>query len=203
MGRVWCTLRASGVVTRFYGEYVALTELQDALRALAFDINDHLLKRAGFYVKFIDAVWCEAVISLNGCDEDETIRILAGRPTMVAAMADMSSLITRGTVVRIVELKIVDPETNASLPSKQRGEICIRGDQIMKGYPHDPEATKRTIANSWLRTGDIRYIDGDDALFIVDRLKELIKCQGFQVAPSELEALLLTYPDISNVAVVQ
>ncbi|GJX45246.1 4-coumarate--CoA ligase 2-like protein [Tanacetum coccineum] len=106
-------------------------------------------------------------------------------------------------VVRIVELKIVDPETNVSLPSKQRGEICIRGDQIMKGYPHDPEATKRTIAKSWLRTGDIRYIDGDDALFIVDRLKELIKCQGFQVAPSELEALLLTYPNISNVAVVQ
>nr|GEZ34319.1 4-coumarate--CoA ligase 2 [Tanacetum cinerariifolium] len=73
----------------------------------------------------------------------------------------------------------------------------------MKGYPHDPEATKRTIANRWLHTRDIRYIDGDDALFIVDRLKELIKCQGFQVAPSELEALLLTYPDISNVVVMQ
>ncbi|GJS80990.1 hypothetical protein Tco_0747531 [Tanacetum coccineum] len=62
----------------FMGEYVALIELQDALRALAFDINEHLLKRAGFYIKFIDAVWCEAVMSLNSCDEDETIRILAG-----------------------------------------------------------------------------------------------------------------------------
>nr|GFB31857.1 4-coumarate--CoA ligase 2-like [Tanacetum cinerariifolium] len=106
-------------------------------------------------------------------------------------------------VVCIVELKIVDPETIASLSSKQRGEICIRGDQIMKGYPHDPEATKRIIANRWLRTRDIWHIDSDDALFIVDRLKELINCQRFQVDPSELEALLLMYPDISNVAVVQ
>lgn len=107
-----------------------------------------------------------------------------------------------GTVVRNAEMKIVDPETGASLPKNKRGEICIRGDQIMKGYLNDPESTKRTIVDGWLHTGDIGLIDDDDELFIVDRLKELIKYKGFQVAPAELEALLLTHPNISDAAVV-
>ncbi|GAV83680.1 AMP-binding domain-containing protein/DUF4009 domain-containing protein [Cephalotus follicularis] len=110
---------------------------------------------------------------------------------------------TCGTVVRNAEMKIVDPETGDSLPTNQRGEICIRGDQIMKGYLNDPEATKRTIdKDGWLHTGDIGYINENDELFIVDRLKELIKYKGFQVAPAELEAMLLCHPDITDAAVV-
>eukprot|EP00258_Populus_trichocarpa_P043792 XP_024459811.1 4-coumarate--CoA ligase 2 [Populus trichocarpa] len=108
-----------------------------------------------------------------------------------------------GTVVRNAEMKIVDPDTGRSLPRNQAGEICIRGSQIMKGYLNDPEATERTVDNDgWLHTGDIGYIDGDDELFIVDRLKELIKYKGFQVAPAELEAMLIAHPDISDCAVV-
>nr|QXO33284.1 4CL [Carya cathayensis] len=108
-----------------------------------------------------------------------------------------------GTVVRNAEMKIVDPETGASLPRNQPGEICIRGDQIMKGYINDPEATKGTVdKEGWLHTGDVGLIDDEDELFIVDRLKELIKYKGFQVAPAELEALLLTHPNISDAAVV-
>ncbi|KAK4488910.1 hypothetical protein RD792_004700 [Penstemon davidsonii] len=108
-----------------------------------------------------------------------------------------------GTVVRNAEMKIVDPETGASLGRNQAGEICIRGDQIMKGYLNDPESTENTVdKEGWLHTGDIGFIDSDDELFIVDRLKELIKYKGFQVAPAELEALLLTNPNISGAAVV-
>lgn len=108
-----------------------------------------------------------------------------------------------GTVVRNAEMKIVDPETSLSLPRNQAGEICIRGDQIMKGYLNDPEATKNTIdKEGWLHTGDIGYIDDDDEIFIVDRLKELIKYKGFQVAPAELEAMLISHPCISDAAVV-
>ncbi|KAF8392908.1 hypothetical protein HHK36_021148 [Tetracentron sinense] len=108
-----------------------------------------------------------------------------------------------GTVVRNAEMMIVDPDTGVSLPRNQPGEICIRGAQIMKGYFNDPEATERTIdKEGWLHTGDIGYIDNDDELFIVDRLKELIKCNGFQVAPAELEAMLLNHPNISDAAVV-
>nr|QLM00646.1 4-coumarate-CoA ligase 1 [Ziziphora clinopodioides subsp. bungeana] len=108
-----------------------------------------------------------------------------------------------GTVVRNAEMKIVDPETNVSLGRNQPGEICIRGDQIMKGYLNDPESTKSTVdEEGWLHTGDIGFIDGDDELFIVDRLKEIIKYKGFQVAPAEIEALLLNHPYISDAAVV-
>ncbi|KAK8584931.1 hypothetical protein V6N13_138874 [Hibiscus sabdariffa] len=108
-----------------------------------------------------------------------------------------------GTVVRNAEMKIVDPDTGSSLPRNQAGEICIRGDQIMKGYLNDPEATARTIdKDGWLHTGDIGYIDDDDELFIVDRLKELIKYKGFQVAPAELEAMLIAHSDITDAAVV-
>ncbi|CAI0427763.1 unnamed protein product [Linum tenue] len=102
-----------------------------------------------------------------------------------------------GTVVRNAEMKIVDPPTGTSLPRNQAGEICIRGSQIMK------EATANTMdKEGWLHTGDIGYIDDDSELFIVDRLKELIKYKGFQVAPAELEAMLLAHPNISDAAVV-
>lgn len=73
----------------------------------------------------------------------------------------------------------------------------------ISGYLNDPEATANTIdKEGWLHTGDIGFIDDDDELFIVDRLKELIKYKGFQVAPAELEALLLTHPNLSDAAVV-
>lgn len=86
-----------------------------------------------------------------------------------------------GTVVRNAELKVADPETGSSLGRNQPGEICIRGPQIMKGYLNDPEATARTIdVDGWLHTGDIGYVDDDDEVFIVDRVKELIKFKGFQ-----------------------
>ncbi|KAK3221422.1 hypothetical protein Dsin_008447 [Dipteronia sinensis] len=108
-----------------------------------------------------------------------------------------------GTVVRNAQMKIVDPDSGASLPRNQSGEICIRGSQIMKGYLNDEEATERTIdKDGWLHTGDIGFIDDDDELFIVDRLKELIKYKGFQVAPAELEAMLIAHPNISDAAVV-
>lgn len=108
-----------------------------------------------------------------------------------------------GTVVRNAELKIADPDTGSSLPRNSPGEICIRGHQIMKGYLNDPLATAATIdKEGWLHTGDIGFVDDDDELFIVDRLKELIKYKGFQVAPAELESLLISHSDINDVAVV-
>nr|UUJ74917.1 4-coumarate:CoA ligase [Cephalotaxus hainanensis] len=108
-----------------------------------------------------------------------------------------------GTVVRNAQMKIVDPDTGESLPCNKHGEICIRGPQIMKGYLNDPEATARTIdKDGWLHTGDIGYIDEDDEVFIVDRVKELIKYKGFQVPPAELESILITHPSIADAAVV-
>ncbi|XP_048555059.1 4-coumarate--CoA ligase 5 [Triticum urartu] len=108
-----------------------------------------------------------------------------------------------GTVVRNAELKIVDPETGVCLGRNQPGEICIRGRQIMKGYLDNPEATAETVdKEGWLHTGDVGFVDADDEIFIVDRLKELIKYKGFQVAPAELEAMLIAHPGIADAAVV-
>ncbi|XP_024015204.1 4-coumarate--CoA ligase 4 isoform X2 [Eutrema salsugineum] len=108
-----------------------------------------------------------------------------------------------GTVSRNAEMKVVDTITGVSLPRNKSGEICIRGDQAMKGYLNDPEATARTIdKDGWLHTGDIGFVDDDDEIFIVDRLKELIKFKGYQVAPAELEALLISHPSIEDAAVV-
>ncbi|EOA30188.1 hypothetical protein CARUB_v10013305mg, partial [Capsella rubella] len=108
-----------------------------------------------------------------------------------------------GTVIRNAELKVVDTITGISLPRNKSGELCVRGHQLMKGYLNDPEATARTIdKDGWLHTGDIGFVDDDDEIFIVDRLKELIKFKGYQVAPAELEALLISHPDIDDAAVV-
>ncbi|KAJ0264624.1 AMP-binding enzyme [Hirschfeldia incana] len=108
-----------------------------------------------------------------------------------------------GTVIRNAEMKVVDTISGVSLPRNKPGEICIRGDQLMKGYLNDPEATSRTIdKDGWLHTGDIGFVDEDDEIFIVDRLKELIKFKGYQVAPAELEALLISHPYIEDAAVV-
>ena len=101
------------------------------------------------------------------------------------------------------ECKILHPETGAELGPNEEGEICVRGPQIMKGYLNKPEATAHTIdAENWLHTGDIGYADEDGHFFIVDRVKELIKYKGFQVAPAELEGLLLSHPAIADAAVI-
>jgi acyl-CoA synthetase (AMP-forming)/AMP-acid ligase II len=101
------------------------------------------------------------------------------------------------------ECKIIDLQTGESLGPNKQGEVCVRGPQIMKGYLNCPEATAATIdPEKWLHTGDIGYADEDGHFYIVDRAKELIKYKGFQVPPAELEALLLTHPDIADAAVI-
>ncbi|MGH8996437.1 MAG: AMP-binding protein, partial [Acidimicrobiales bacterium] len=97
------------------------------------------------------------------------------------------------------EARLVSPESGEDAAE---GEIWVRGPQVMLGYLDDPEATAATLTeDGWLRTGDIgRAVDG--VFFVVDRLKELIKYKGYQVAPAELEALLLTHPSVADAAVV-
>jgi acyl-CoA synthetase (AMP-forming)/AMP-acid ligase II len=99
--------------------------------------------------------------------------------------------------------KIIDVATGSELGPGAEGEVCVRGPQVMKGYLGQPEATAAIIdREGWLHTGDIGYADEDGALFIVDRLKELIKYKGRQVAPAELEAVLLSHPSIADAAVI-
>ena len=108
-----------------------------------------------------------------------------------------------GQLLPATEARIVDPVALTDMPHGEPGEIWFRGPQVFKGYLNQPEATAATItADGYVRTGDIGTIDDDGYLFITDRLKELIKVKGFQVAPAELEALLVTHPQVAEVAVI-
>nr|ABR17274.1 unknown [Picea sitchensis] len=108
-----------------------------------------------------------------------------------------------GTLVPGLEAKIVNLETGRSLPPNQSGEVWLRGPNIMTGYFNNPNATKMTLdKEGWLHTGDMGYFDDEGGLFIVDRIKELIKYKGFQVPPAELEGLLLTHPQIVDAGVI-
>jgi len=110
---------------------------------------------------------------------------------------------TSGVTVSNTESRIVDPETGEDQPVGGRGELWVRGPQVMTGYLNNTSATEETIdAEGWLHTGDIAIIDEHGHMSIVDRMKELIKYKGFQVAPAELEALLITHPKIADVAVI-
>ncbi|KAJ9163869.1 hypothetical protein P3X46_023496 [Hevea brasiliensis] len=108
-----------------------------------------------------------------------------------------------GRLAENMEAKIVDPVTGEALPAGQRGELWLRGPTIMKGYVGDEKATAETLdSEGWLKTGDLCYFDFQGFLYIVDRLKELIKYKGYQVPPVELEQLLQSNPEIADAAVI-
>ncbi|MGH6689987.1 MAG: AMP-binding protein [Gammaproteobacteria bacterium] len=109
-----------------------------------------------------------------------------------------------GKIVCNTEVKIVSVDTGAEQGVGQEGELWMRGPQIMKGYLNQPAATADAIdAEGWYHTGDVGYVDADGFFFIVDRTKELIKYKGLQVAPAELEAVLLTHPAVLDCAVIR
>ncbi|EFJ10237.1 hypothetical protein SELMODRAFT_128539 [Selaginella moellendorffii] len=108
-----------------------------------------------------------------------------------------------GTMLSDMEAKVVDVETSQPLPPNHKGELLVRGPTTMIGYMNDPQATSSTMnPQGWLRTGDLVFFDELGNLFVVDRIKELIKYKALQVAPAELEALLLSHPQILDAAVI-
>lgn len=101
----------------------------------------------------------------------------------------------------------VDSEPYKEVPVGERGEIWVQGPNIMKGYWRNPRATSEIFVDDpstgrWMRTGDIAYVDSSGRFFIVDRMKELIKVKGNQVAPAELEGILLEHPSLADACVV-
>ncbi|KAG0084969.1 putative fatty-acid--CoA ligase FadD10, partial [Podila epicladia] len=152
------------------------------------------------------------------CSSDLSQALMAKFPNVLFrqgyGMSEMSPashvglyhLPVHGSIGRVMpnqEVRLVDPETGKDAVRGERGEIWVRGPNIMKGYRNNVQATIDTIdAEGWLHTGDIAVVDAEENFFIVDRLKELIKYKGFQVAPAELEAILLANPSIMDAAVI-
>ncbi|KAK4557142.1 hypothetical protein RGQ29_007061 [Quercus rubra] len=107
-----------------------------------------------------------------------------------------------GLLAPNTQAKVVDWNTSSSVPPGSTGELWLRGPGIMKGYLNNVEATMATVdKDGWLHTGDIVSIDHDGYIFVKERLKEIIKYKGFQIAPADLEAVLISHPEILDVAV--
>jgi len=108
-----------------------------------------------------------------------------------------------GQLLPNTEAKVVDPATGEALARNQDGELCFRGPQVMRGYRNRPDETAQMLdPDGWLHSGDIGHVDDDGYFHVVDRVKELIKYKGQQVAPAELEAVLLSHPAVADAAVV-
>lgn len=111
---------------------------------------------------------------------------------------------SQGVLVSDTEHMIIDPATGAELPIGERGEIIVKGPQVMKGYWKKPpdEGFITVKGEKWLRTGDIAYLDEEGYEYLVDRIKEVIKYKGYTIAPFELENLLANHPAVKDVAVI-
>jgi acyl-CoA synthetase (AMP-forming)/AMP-acid ligase II len=108
-----------------------------------------------------------------------------------------------GFAIPNTECRLLDTETGQEVEPGEPGELWVRGPQVMKGYLNNPEATAGTIDHEgWLHTGDVATVDGEGRYTITDRVKELIKYKGYQVAPAELEAVLIAHPEIADAAVI-
>jgi 4-coumarate--CoA ligase len=158
----------------------------------------------------LDGRLADAVAERLGCRVVQGYGMTEMSPVSHAVPADRDDL-SRGSVGLLVPsmtCRVVDPATGADIDvpadgMSAPGELWCQGPNVMLGYLGDDEATAATLdADGFLHTGDIVTVDAHGAFFVVDRLKELIKYHGYQVPPAELEALLLTHPDVQDAAVV-
>ena len=106
-----------------------------------------------------------------------------------------------GKILPFVDVRIVDEENN-SLPAGEVGELICRGPNVMQGYHRNPQATRESIKNGWLYTGDLARMDNEGFVFIVDRKKEMIVSGGENIYPREIEEVLIRHPAVADVAVI-
>ncbi|GAA5928472.1 acyl--CoA ligase [Sporobolomyces koalae] len=144
---------------------------------------------------------------LPKCDVIQAYGLTESSPTTHVALAPHNRRGSIGPNLPMLRSRIVDVETNADLGPNKPGELLLSAPSIMLGYHNRPDATAETLVKDdkgdvWLRTGDIGYVDEHGAHYITDRLKELIKTKGFQVAPAELEATLLECPLVADTCVI-
>jgi long-chain acyl-CoA synthetase len=100
-------------------------------------------------------------------------------------------------------LEIRDPDNpHRVMPQGERGEVCARGPQVMSGYWNRPEESEKTFIYGALRTGDVGYLDEDGYLFLVDRIKDMILCGGYNVYPRTIEDALYEHPQVHEAIVI-
>ncbi|WP_313281209.1 long-chain-fatty-acid--CoA ligase FadD2 [Stutzerimonas balearica] len=141
--------------------------------------------------------------SLTGCTVMEGYGLTETSPVVCAnPHGEKSRLGTVGLPVPGTQLKVID-EAGNTLPLGERGELCVKGPQVMVGYWQRPEATAEVLdAEGWLRTGDIAVIDAEGFVSIVDRKKDLIIVSGFNVYPNEIEEVVMAHPKVAACAAI-
>ncbi|HYE49613.1 MAG TPA: long-chain-fatty-acid--CoA ligase [Azospirillaceae bacterium] len=161
------------------GSPIAPAELNAAMRA--------------FPCRFLQAYgMTESTAGVTFLTEQDHARALVAAPGLLKSA---------GRPLPGVALRILDA-AGAEAPAGTPGEICIRSPQVMTEYWNDPAATAAALADGWLRTGDIGYLDGDGYLYVCDRKKDMIISGGENIYPAEVEAVLLEHPDVREAAVI-
>jgi acyl-CoA synthetase (AMP-forming)/AMP-acid ligase II len=154
----------------------------------------------------LDAGLEEACAKRLGCLTGQGYGLTETSPVLTAHPSE-EARIRHGSVGQLVpntEAKVVNLATGAALGRNQDGELCFRGPQVMRGYLNRPAETAQMLdSDGWLHSGDIGHVDDDGYFYVVDRVKELIKYKGLQIAPAELEAVLISHPAIVDAAVVR
>lgn len=185
----------------------SLKELYCGAAPLSREVEEAVLKRLPLLEVRSNVVHYGCIIIKYPIYPPQCIRQGYGMSETTLGVITCSLQKTKPGSVGVLEpgvyCKIIDPDTGKILGPFQSGEMCFKGSIIMKGYTGDRRATGEAIdKDGWLHTGDVGYYDDEKHFFIVDRLKELIKYKAFQVAPAELEAILLSYSKIKDAAVI-
>jgi long-chain acyl-CoA synthetase len=119
-----------------------------------------------------------------------------------AALRVPSKPLSIGQPLPGTDIRFVNIDTGETVPLGERGELQVKGPQVMLGYYNNPEASKDAFMDGWLRTGDVGYVDSDGYVFLVDRIKDLIICSGFNVYPRTIEEAMLHHPAVDEVNVI-
>ena len=189
-----------GATVAYLAPPVALALAQDP-RVENYDLST--LRTAFCAAAPLDADLARACASRLGCELGQGYGMTEASPGVsITPVGDTSNPGSVGPLLPSTQARVVNPETSRDARPGERGELLVRGPQVMKGYLDDAAATAATIEDGWLRTGDVVTVDENGWLTIVDRIKELIKVSGYQVAPAELEALLLTHPAVVDACVI-
>ncbi len=138
-----------------------------------------------------------------GCEVGQGLGMTEVLPISLTVPGRAKAVGSSGPAVPNTELRLVDPETGSDVGEGEAGELWVRGPQVMAGYLGDDAATAACMpGDGWLRTGDLCRIDERGDVFVVDRLKEMIKVSGYQVAPATVEAALMAHPAVRDCAVI-
>jgi len=138
---------------------------------------------------------------LTGCIVSEGYGMTEASPVVSMNPLGFQKIGSAGIPIPGTEIKVVD-ENGIEQQVGGEGELCVRGDQVMKGYWQCPEQTEQTLVDGWLHTGDIVMVDEQGYIKIVDRLKDMIVVSGFNVYPNELEQALTVHSDVSQCAAI-